>query len=241
MVFFIYSYTAVLSIGLLISIGLIYWRGRKTAVSVWWDGILFGLAGALLVGRVAFTVLEWGYYAERSEGLGNLWEGGLSFHGAVLGAVLGIVIGALVQKRPLLIFINLIAPTIPLLSFFGWGACWLEGCAYGAETTLGPFSSNLPDHLGVFAVRYQTQVAGLLASGVIFALGLWWPNMRWSQNSRLFPILTALSFLTHALITQFRGDEAILVSNIRLDIVLDLVIVVFCLILLQYVRIREDR
>ncbi|MEM7332787.1 MAG: prolipoprotein diacylglyceryl transferase family protein [Chloroflexota bacterium] len=238
--FFIYSYTVVLALGLLVSVGLIYWQGRKTAVSVWLDGILFGLAGSLIGGRIIFLILEWGYYSERGEGIGNLWQGGLNFHGAVIGAFLGVLIGARVQKRQFFPFLQQISLTVPLLFLFGWGACWLEGCAYGVETTLGPFSANLPDHLGIFAVRYQTQLAGMLLSGLIFLFGLWFMNKSLTINGRIFPILTGLSFLNHALISLLRGDEAFLISTVRLDIILNLGIVVFCLILLQYGRGAHD-
>ncbi len=233
--FFIYSYTAVLTLGLLLSIGILYWKAQKSEQPIWLDGILFGLFGGIATGRIVFVAIEWGYYAERGDELGKIWQGGLNFHGVLLGAMLGIGIGAFIQKRPFFPSLNEFAPVIPLLFLAGWGACWLEGCAYGVETTLGFFSSNLPDHLGVFSVRYQTQLAGMIISSLLLLWGLF------ERNGRNLPFLLGISLFTHAMITQFRGDSAILINNIRLDIIIDIVLVLFCLILIQYSPVSDNK
>ena len=229
--FFIYAYTAVLTIGVLLSIFIIYKRAGKTAVSSWFDGVLFALFGALLLGRASFIATQWDYYLERSDELGQLWQGGLTLHGAWLGGLVGIWIWSYLTKQSSRLLLQKMAPTVPLLFVFGWTACWLEGCAYGAQTTFGPFSANLPDHLGVFAVRYQAQLAGIIFNLLLLGWVRWF-----GDNGRLFLPLTIASFAAHGVITFIRGDTVYQVGQLRLDTVLDLGVVLLCLILLQYGR-----
>lgn len=231
--FFVYSYTAVLTLGVLLSIAYIYApRRRASAPKHLFDGILFTIFGAIVVGRLTFIWSEWAYYAERSEALGQLWQGGLTFHGAWVGGLLGVWLWALWHKQSASTLLETIAPMLPLLVLFGWGACWLEGCAYGAETTFGPFSANLPDQLGVFAVRYQTQLFGMVLT-VLIMVGVWWMRQR-GWNGRLFLPTTLAIFLSHTIITPLFGEPVQQILFLRLDTFLDITVVSLCFILLQY-------
>lgn len=231
--FFIYSYTAVFLIGILISIGITTHINKKLTVSGWFDGWLVGMAGAIIGGRLGFIWLSREYYQERPSQLG-LWHGGISYHAALFGGLFVLGMWCWGWKRPLFPHLNLFAPALTLLSAFGWFACWLEGCAYGAETTLGPFASDLPDAFGVFAVRYQTQWLGIATSLLIFAFAMW--QIKRQKTNNLFGWVLLTLSLSHLGITFLRGDTVAMLGIFRIDTLLDSILVLISLILLKYTQ-----
>ena len=77
--FFLYSFTVVLSSGILAGLGLAAWRVRRLMVdSVWLDMSLAGLVTGLIGGRIGFIWLEWVYFQERPYQILHLWRGGLT-------------------------------------------------------------------------------------------------------------------------------------------------------------------
>jgi phosphatidylglycerol:prolipoprotein diacylglycerol transferase len=229
--FFVYSYTAVFLIGILIGIGVTSRINHKFAIPNWFDGWLTGMAGAILAGRLGFVWLSRIYYQERPDELG-LWRGGLNYHAALIGGLFLLGVWCLGRKRPFLTHLNLFTPALALISAFGWFACLLEGCAYGAETTLGPFAADLPDAFGVFAVRYQTQLIGIISSLIIFVITIWF--FRQNKTSKLFALTMLALSLTQFGITFLRGDAITTFGTIRLDTLLDAIFVFISLILLKY-------
>lgn len=170
---FVYSFTVVWAVAIGVSLLLVRRQAGKTAVAEWLDSGLAALVGGLFVGRLSFLWTAREYFAERPAELTNLWQGGFTYHGALLGALLGVGLYGWWQKRPLRPLLALYAWPLLLLHAAGWAACWLEGCAYGAETVLGPLAADLPDQFGVWNVRFQTQVAGIAWSGLVAGLLLW--------------------------------------------------------------------
>lgn len=232
--FFVYSYTAVFAVGLLLSWTLTRRYAATQRLPDWPDAALAALLFGWLGARLSFVALNWGYFAQRPSELVQLWQGGLTAYGGLAGGLLGLKLWCWRRKRSFLPYANLFSPALLLLIATGWGACWLEGCAYGAETTLGPFSAGLPDSFGVFAVRYQTQLLGVGLNLLLLALLPWWPT--WWKNGRLFPLTLLCTNLIHLGLTALRGDAAPLLLGRRLDSWLALLFAIVGLFLLQYGR-----
>lgn len=230
--FFVFGYTVALGFGVAVGAGVIGWLQRRPLPAGWLDSWLVLVVGGTLGGRLGFWVANWGYFQERPSELWQPWRGGFGYHAALLGAAVALWGWQQWRQRPLLPLLNTFAAGLALLSAFGWLACWLEGCAYGAETTLGWLAADLPDAFGVFAVRYRTQLLGaaysLLAFGVIF----WWQRRRGVRGA--FALVLLLLSLGHGAVGLLRGDEAPMLMNVRLDLWLDGMMVLIGAILLQY-------
>lgn len=234
--FFIYSYTAVIILALLLTLFIMWRRAHSSTVTDWFNGVLFALAGAVIGGKLTFILTQTGYYAERPSELGTPWPIGLTYHGVWAGGLVGVWLYGRFTPNSASTWLSLLAPALPLLFTFGWLACWLEGCAFGAETTFGWLSANLPDHLGVFAVRYRTQLLGII-SGLLIGLWAWRRGM--GRDGRLFWSLTAQFSLAHGIITLLRGDTVLTFGKIRIDTVLDTFLFVTALLLIQYAHQLE--
>ncbi|MEZ4595107.1 MAG: prolipoprotein diacylglyceryl transferase [Chloroflexota bacterium] len=235
--FFIYNFTAVFALGLLLSWGITQRQAKKQALPRWPDAALATLLAGWLGARLGFVGLNWGYFAERPSELFQLWQGGLTAYGGLLGGLLGLGLWCWWGKRPFLPYASLFSPALLLLISTGWAACWLEGCAYGSETTLGPLAANLPDTFGVFAVRYQTQLLGLGANLLLLTALAYSPTRKLAN----FPLTLILANLIHLALTFLRGDAAPLLLGWRLDSWLALLFAIGGGMLLQYGRLKSKQ
>jgi len=239
--FFLYSYTVLIGLGIIAAIGLTAWQARRQArandgwVAGWFDGLLVSLAAGLVGGRIGFIWVHREYFQQRPAEAWQIWQGGLNYHGALAAGLLALAGWWAIHQRQRTSFsayAGLFAPALALGSAFGWLACWLEGCAYGRETTHALWSATLPDHFGVFAVRYQTQLLGLGFSLIVFLLVI--ARHRHRQSGWLFWFtLFGLSF-GRLVVSLWRGDDAPIISTIRLDTFLEATVAFMSLILLQY-------
>ena len=128
-----------------------------------------------------FTGADWG---ERLA-LFRLWDGGMSFHGGLIGASLAMVWYAWKNKIRLLSLGDLIAPVAPIGLFFGRIANFINGELWGRETTAPwavRFCNDTIQRMYGFcpagdAARHPSQLyeaglEGLLLFGVLW-LAIW--------------------------------------------------------------------
>jgi len=191
------------------------------------DAGLWVIVGGILGGRIGFVVTNLEVFSENWIRALRIWEGGLSFHGAVLGglAVL-ILVGYLQSRSPsyLLKLADALTLSLAVGLVFGWIGCLLGGSVYGAIGK-GFGYALLPDLYGVEASRFATQAVGASFSLVLLAV-FWLLRRRWPFSGAAFLMLLLLYF-TGAFFLEFtRGDEAIYVSGWRLAQIVDLALVV---------------
>lgn len=236
---FIYSYTVILSLGMLAVTGLTARLARRRGVWDWFDAQLIVTVTAVIAGRAGFVLGQWPYYQEHPQEILQFTQGGLSYHAALLGGLVALWLWARLQQRPFFEDAALFAPGFALLVTFGWLACWFEGCAYGRETVMGALASDLPDEFGVFALRYQTQLIGLTFALLVTLLLLW--LARRLSAPALFWAALALVSLAHVLPGFLRGDPALMIGPVRLDVLVDLLVLfVGALVMLQYSAQHTD-
>jgi phosphatidylglycerol:prolipoprotein diacylglycerol transferase len=221
--FFLYSFTVSLTLGLLLATGLAAWQARHRSFNApWLDGVLVALVAGVLGGRVVYVAVNWDYFQQQLDEIWLVWHGGLSYHGAVLAALVALWLWHRVQGIAFGPTAGLLAPSVVLLSAFGWLACYLEGCAYGSETFIGLLSADLPDSYGVYAVRYQTQLLGILLSLASFAII--WLLRRRLRPLALFWLALFLISSSRFVISFLRGDPVPVVNSIRLDTIADAIL-----------------
>jgi len=234
---FVYSYTVVMALGIIVGIGLISWSSRHNKVPDWFDALLVVMAAGLVGGRLGFVIWRWDYFQGQPFEGWQIWNGGLSYHAALLAGIAALIGWAVVGKRSFYRYAALFAPAFVVVTIFSWAACWLDGCAYGRETVLGLLSADLADEFGVFAVRYQTQLAGILLTLIVLPFILWYQKN--GPTNTVFWLALAAVSLTHLLIGLFRGDQSPASGTMRLDSLVNAVLVLLSLGLLQYERLKN--
>jgi phosphatidylglycerol:prolipoprotein diacylglycerol transferase len=101
------------------------------------DLSLFILFGSILGSRLVYILLNWqAEYAQNPVSVFNVWEGGLAFHGGLIGGTLGGWLFCRWRKvRPTLV-IDLVAPSVAFGYALARIGCFLNGCCSGGPTNL---------------------------------------------------------------------------------------------------------
>lgn len=235
--FFLYTFTVVVGLGILAGIGLCAWQARSQPLPRWLDVLLVCLIAGIVTGRFLFVLWNWDYYRQQPAEIWQVWRG-LDEQGALVGAVLALAGWCAVRRRDFYTYAGFFTPAGVLFAAFLWLACWFDGCAYGRETLIGLLAADLPDVFGVYAVRYQTQLAGTVFC--LAAFFLVWRLRRRLSAPRLFWLALLLVAIARLLIVPFRGDSVPLVGPWRVDMVIDGIVLILAVTGIIMARHRPD-
>jgi phosphatidylglycerol---prolipoprotein diacylglyceryl transferase len=133
------------------------------------DLALYSLIGAVIGSRLVFVALDWQTYAARPAHILNVWEGGLSFHGGLLGAIIAGLLFARARHKQFLRIADETAPGIALGYAFARVGCFLNGCCHGHPTDL-PWGMIFPHGEICDRPVHPTQLYALVCSLAIMAI-----------------------------------------------------------------------
>lgn len=154
------------------------------------DLMFYGVMGVLLGGRLGY-VLFYQPAAWLSDPLLPLriWEGGMSFHGGLLGVCAALALFASRKHKAFFQVSDFVAPLVPVGLFFGRLGNFINGELWGRPTNVPwgmVFPQAGPDP------RHPSQLYEALLEGVVLFAILWWfsarPRAR-GQVSGLFLVL----------------------------------------------------
>jgi len=132
--------------------------------SVWM--ILAGIFGA----RILFVALDWSEYKDHPARWLQIWEGGISFHGALFGGLIALIVYCSIKKISVLKFADLVAPAVMVGYAIGRVGCFFNGCCYGGETNV-PWAVRFNDEGHWTNPSHPTQIySAILSVFFIFAL-----------------------------------------------------------------------
>jgi phosphatidylglycerol:prolipoprotein diacylglycerol transferase len=137
------------------------------------DFLTWATLGVVLGGRLGYVLFyQPGFFVANPLQIFALWQGGMSFHGGMLGVALAIVLFCRHQRIPMLGFADRIAMAAPIGLGLGRVANFINGELWGREApdTL-PWAMIFPN--GGPIPRHPSQIYQALMEGVIlFAIML---------------------------------------------------------------------
>ncbi len=209
------NFSLLISLGTLAGLGLIAVRSPKKLTTRYIDAALGVLLSALVVSRLIYALTNWDYFHLHTGEIFQVWLGGLSAPGALLGALLGMLFLRIIQ----LFFLGPLAdgmlPLLGTLSIAAWLGCWSDGTAYGAASSSW-FALPAADEWGTVAPRVPVQLLGALLT-----LGLFTGLEQARMLLRRPGLAASLGLLGWGLIflglTFLRADPAQLWSGLRLE------------------------
>jgi phosphatidylglycerol---prolipoprotein diacylglyceryl transferase len=164
------------------------------------DLLTWIILGVIIGGRLGFVLFyQPGYFLQNPGEILMVWQGGMSFHGGLLGVVVGSWIFVLRHKLPLLSTADLIAHAVPPGLFLGRIANFTNGELWGRPTDL-PWAVAFPGYAqdcpGVVGLcgRHPSQLYEALLEGAILGAVLLW--MVYRRGAFKFPGLITGVFLT---------------------------------------------
>lgn len=143
-------------------------RAPRKLTARYVDAGLVALVGALIGSRLGFALTNWEYYRLHIGEIFEVWLGGLSASGALLGALSGILFLRAVQSFYLGPLADGLLPLLGTLSIAAWLGCWSDGSAYGYPSTAW-YALPSSDEWGVVAPRVPVQLLGALLTLGLFA------------------------------------------------------------------------
>ncbi len=161
-------FSLLLSLGALAGLVMIAVRAPKKLTFRYLDATLGVLLSALVVSRLAYVFTNWEYFRLHAGEIFQVWLGGLSAPGALLGAFLGMLFLRAMGYFFLGPLADGLLPLLGTLSIAAWLGCWSDGTAYGAPSTAW-YALPTSDEWGVVAPRLPVQLLGALFSLVLFA------------------------------------------------------------------------
>lgn len=183
------------------------YRFREVEAS---DFMIWTLVGIMVGGRLG-SVLFYNLNAmlEDPARIVRVWEGGMSFHGGVIGVIVVLLIFTWKRKLPLLAFGDAAVCCIPPGLFFGRLANFVNGELWGRPTDV-PWAMRFPlDPLGVPRHPSQLYEAALEGLGL---MALLWIAKATVARRLAFGFLGGLFLLGYALarsiVELFREPDA---------------------------------
>lgn len=134
------------------------------------DFLPFGVLGIILGGRLGYVLFyQPGYYFTHPAEILHVWNGGMSFHGGVLGVVISIIAYSMVRKIPTLRLGDLFAVCCTFGLLFGRIANFINGELFGRATD-APWGMVFPG--GGEAPRHPSQLYEAALEGVLLFIVL---------------------------------------------------------------------
>ena len=143
------------------------WGGRARPQAVELDDMLLFVAfGVVLGGRIGFVLFyDLARYLERPQDIFAIWQGGMSFHGGLIGATLGLWLFAKRRGYPALSVFDLAAAVVPIGLLLGRIANFINGELWGRPAPDFPFAMVFPN--GGPLPRHPSQLYEAFGEGLL--------------------------------------------------------------------------
>ncbi len=135
------------------------------------DLVTWVMLGAVLGGRIGYILFyDLAYYIKAPLEIFTVWNGGMSFHGGLLGVLLTIFIWGRAHKKGFLETLDFVAPAIAPGLLFGRIGNFINGELWGRTTDVS-WGMVFP-HAGILP-RHPTQLYEAGLEGVLLFILLW--------------------------------------------------------------------
>lgn len=150
------------------------------------DVALATLFAAIIGARVLFVILLWDEYSKSPTTVLEIMQGGLSFHGGLIGALLAAVLFCRWGRYRFAVVTDILTPAVPIGYALTRLGCFLNGCCHGHETSL-PWGVVFPQNVRHFPDPvHPTQLYASAGSLLLFAILIrLWPRLQ--RPGQLFP------------------------------------------------------
>ena len=154
-----------------------WWYGKKIIIQksanldnnsearVFDDLITYLVISIIIGGRIGYVIFyNFNYYINNPLEIIKIWEGGMSFHGALIGIILGTYIFSKKNKIKVFFFLDIIACVAPVGIFLGRIANFINSELVGKVSNI-PWSVIFP--LIDESPRHPSQIYEALLEGII--------------------------------------------------------------------------
>ena len=154
------------------------------------DLITYIIIGVILGGRLGYVIIyNLEYYLENLLQIFMIWNGGMSFHGGMVGVLIAVIMFGKKHKIDSYIFLDLISLSAPIGIFLGRIANFINSELYGRETDVAwSVKFIMVDNIS----RHPSQIYEAIFEGLVLFILL---NYFYKKNIFVKPGLVSSMFL----------------------------------------------
>ncbi|MBO9481102.1 prolipoprotein diacylglyceryl transferase [Salinisphaera sp. G21_0] len=144
------------------------WRPEQVS-----DLVFYGAVGVILGGRFGYVIFyHFDYFVRDPLWLFKVWDGGMSFHGGLLGVLVAMWLYGRSQGKRFFQVTDFIAPLVPLGLGLGRIGNFIGGELWGRASDV-PWAMVFPTDPGQMA-RHPSQLYQFFLEGLVLFGMLWW-------------------------------------------------------------------
>lgn len=165
--------------------------------------------GIILGGRLGYVLFYGnGQYWSHPWQILAVWQGGMSFHGGIIGVIAALLFFARKIKYPFLKLTDLVAPVVPIGIFFGRLANFINDELWGRVTNVA-WAVRFPR--GGYLPRHPSQIYEACLEGIVLfiVLNILWKNKWCREHTGFISGIFLLGYaLCRSIVEQFREPDA---------------------------------
>jgi len=154
------------------------------------DLLFYGIVGVILGGRLGYVLFyKPGYYLENPLEAFAIWQGGMAFHGGLVGVIVSCWVFARRRGIAFLDLMDFTAPLVPLGLAAGRLGNFINGELWGRQTDL-PWAMVFPQS-GTLDARHPSQLYQFAGEGLLLFALVWWYSSRPRDRGRVAGLFLA--------------------------------------------------
>ena len=198
------------------------------------DYITYLIIGIIFGGRLGYIIFyNFDYYLHNILDIFKIWQGGLSFHGGLLGVVVASFLFSKKNNQDAFIYMDLVSLVAPIGIFFGRMANFMNSELYGTSTEV-PWSVTFThvDNL----TRHTSQLYAAILEGVLlFLILMYFRKKNYLKKPGLISALFIIFYSIFRFFVEFFRvpDEQIgyLIFNLSIGQIISLIFLIVGIIL----------
>lgn len=171
------------------------------------DYITYIIIGLILGGRLGYILFyNFEYYLNNVLEIFKIWQGGMSFHGGVIGIIIASIIFSKKYNDNVFEYLDVIALVSPIGIFFGRIANFINSELYGHETSVAWGVQFIQiDNL----YRHPSQIYEAILEGIVLFLLLiyFWNKEKFRTSGKLSSLFLILYSTFRFIVEYFRVPD----------------------------------
>ena len=168
------------------------------------DYITYIIVGIIVGGRLGYVLIyNPSYYLENLNEIVMIWNGGMSFHGALIGIVLATIIFCKQNNQNIFYYLDLVALSAPIGIFLGRISNFINSELYGRETDIiWSVKFIQVDNLN----RHPSQIYEAIFEGVVLFILLNFLYRKLAKKNGLISFLFIILYSFFRFIIEFTRE-----------------------------------
>ena len=206
------------------------------------DLITYIIISLLVGGRVGYIIFyNLGYYVTNPLEIIKIWEGGMSFHGALIGIIIGTYLFSIKRKISCFFLLDIIACVSPIGIFFGRIANFINGELVGKVTHVSwgvifPNLDMLPRHPSQL---YEAFLEGIVLFFILNTF-IFKNNYRTGTCSFLFLIFYGFFRIISELFREPDSQIGYVFNLFSIGTILSFIMILIGILIFTFVRKNEN-